>query len=127
MVGDLCFYRSGGKHAPFVQQFTVFVSDLNPTGKHGRPPNQEGSANKPPVCGCVCCEAARFMWCVHFKTSAVCPANSELPVFNVAWRLFCLADLFFLLRVITDACFLTHFRRSSREDKVQQGFLWRRC
>lgn len=100
--GDLCI--KAFSICPALQWVCVWV--LNPTRKHGRPPNQEGSANKPPVSG----------WSVVklLVSCGACISKLKLPVlrtmnclaggvFNVASRLFGLSDPFFLLNIITDA------------------------
>ena len=88
----------------YVQQ--LCVCDLSPTGKHGRPPNQQGSANKPPACGLsvvkllVSCGASIS----KVKLSVLRTLNRLAgTVFNVAPRLFGLGDLLFLLHIITGA------------------------
>lgn len=76
--GDLCI--KAFSICPALQWVCVWV--LNPTRKHGRPPNQEGSANKPPVSG----------WSVVklLVSCGACISKLKLPVLRT---MNCLASL----------------------------------
>lgn len=101
------FYDRGCFYLPRGEAFSVqCVCVLNPTRKQGRPPNQERSANKPPV---QALSAARLLFSCGAHISklelSVLRSLNCLPDtnFNVAQRL--ISDLFFsVLHIITDAC-----------------------
>ena len=86
---------------------SVHVWELNPPKKHGRPPNQEGSANKPPASGLsvvkllFSCGACISKLELYVLRTLNCLTGSG---FNVAYSLFSPSYPLFLLHIITDAC-----------------------